>query len=364
MNKKDLFRSIAPGLMPLIVLIVAELIWGIMVGIIAAACFSVTELLWHLLKHKKFEKSVLLDFGIIAILGVVAYFIEGEMLDKYRFLFYIALLLVFTGISGFSEFNIASIMSIRYLKNMRIGPYEVLQMKQSMKFLFFATLIYTCITVISIILLPERISDFLSNTGIFIALALFFIIDFLKKRYLHRKYRHEEWLPLIDSEGKVIGIAPRSVVHSGKNRWLHPVVHLHLLDNDGIWLQKRPMHKDIQPGKWDTVVGGHFNTGESVEQALARETMEEIGIDAGNAVFLGQYLWESHKEREMVFSFAKKYNGAINPNRDELDDAASWKFADIEKNIGKRIFTPNFEHEYMLFKKSFDEIIRAMYNKK
>jgi isopentenyldiphosphate isomerase len=236
---------------------------------------------------------------------------------------------------------------------MRIGPYEVLLMKQSMQFLFFATLAYTSITVISIILLPEQISAFFSNAGIFIAFAIFFIIDFLRKRRLHTKYRHAEWLPLIENEGKVIGIAPRPVVHSGKNKWLHPVVHLHILQNNGIWLQKRPMNKDIQPGKWDTAVGGHFNAGESVENALARETMEEIGIDAGNAVFLGQYQWESQKEREMVFTFAKQFNGKIIPNPKELDDGRFWKFTEIEQNIGKEIFTPNFEHEYILYKNVF-----------
>ena len=39
---------------------------------------------------------------------------------------------------------------------------------------------------------------------------------------------------------------------------LHPVVHLHLFNSRGeLYLQKRPEWKDIQPGRWDTAVGGH-----------------------------------------------------------------------------------------------------------
>jgi isopentenyldiphosphate isomerase len=289
-------------------------------------------------------------------LGIVTYFVEGELLNKYKSLFYIALFLVFTGISAFSGYNIVSMMSIRYFKNMRIGPYEMQQINQTMRFLFFATLGYTCIIVISIFFLSEKISDFLNNTGIFIAFVCFFLIEFFRKRYLNSKYRHEEWLPLIDNVGKIIGVAPRPVVHNGKNKWLHPVVHLHILHNSEIWLQKRPQNKDIQPGKWDTAVGGHFKPGESVEKALVRETMEEIGIGIRNPVFLGQYQWESLIESEQVFAFADKFNGKIIPNKEELDDGRFWKFAEIEENIGKEIFTPNFEYEYLLYKESFMKI--------
>jgi len=36
-------------------------------------------------------------------------------------------------------------------------------------------------------------------------------------------------------------------------------------------LQKRALLKDIQPGKWDTSVGGHIQSGETVTNAILRE---------------------------------------------------------------------------------------------
>ena len=350
MKKQEVFRSMAPGLLPLIILILAEMIWGMMTGVIVAACFSILELLWHLWRHKRFEKSILLDIGLMVILGITAYFLEGEQLEKYRILFYMVLILVFVGISAFSNHNIAVAQIGRYFKNFRIGPWEALQMRQTMKLFFWSVLIYTCITVLALALLPEKFGSFLGNTGIFIAFAIVFLIDFVRKRYLRRKLKKEEWLPLIDTSGKVIGHAPRFAVHDSKNRWLHPVVHLHIIQKGGIWLQKRPMHKLVQPGKWDTAVGGHLNMGESIENALVRETREEIGIDVTNPMVLGKYLWESTLEREMVFSFALFYNGKIIPDSKELDGGKLWKFPEIEVNIGKEVFTPNFEHEYILFK--------------
>ena len=88
----------------------------------------------------------------------------------------------------------------------------------------------------------------------------------------------EEWFPLIDEQGNTIGKAPRRECHNG-SKLLHPVVHLHIINNDGeLYLQKRSTNKDIQPGKWDTAVGGHIDYGETIEEALAREVREELGI--------------------------------------------------------------------------------------
>ena len=95
----------------------------------------------------------------------------------------------------------------------------------------------------------------------------------------------EEYFPLVDETGAVIGKATRRECHSG-SFLLHPVVHLHVFDNKGrLYLQKRALNKDIQPGKWDTSVGGHMDPGETVEQALFREAGEELGLSGFNPVF-------------------------------------------------------------------------------
>ena len=86
----------------------------------------------------------------------------------------------------------------------------------------------------------------------------------------------EEWFPLVDEAGLVIGKATRKECHSG-TKLLHPVVHLHVFNNVGeLYLQKRSLRKDIQPGKWDTAVGGHIDYGETVEEALRRELIDYI----------------------------------------------------------------------------------------
>ena len=89
---------------------------------------------------------------------------------------------------------------------------------------------------------------------------------------------NEEMFPVVDEEGNIIAAATRGECHNG-SKLLHPVIHLHVFNSKGeLYIQKRPDWKDIQPGKWDTSVGGHIDLGESVDIALRRETQAELGI--------------------------------------------------------------------------------------
>lgn len=155
---------------------------------------------------------------------------------------------------------------------------------------------------------------------------------------------NEEMFPVVDEEGNIIAAATRGECHNG-SKLLHPVIHLHVFNSKGeLYLQKRPDWKDIQPGKWDTSVGGHIDLGESVDIALRRETQEELGITDFMPEKLTSYIFESTRERELVFVHKTIYDGEIHPS-DELNGGRFWSLEEIKENLGKEAFTPNFEGE-------------------
>jgi isopentenyldiphosphate isomerase len=165
----------------------------------------------------------------------------------------------------------------------------------------------------------------------------------------NKPIQNEEWFPVVTEEGITIDKAPRNVCHDGKSKLLHPVVHLHLFNKSGyLFLQKRSLTKDIEPGKWDTSVGGHAGIGETIEEALAREIYEEVGIKNITPSFIIKYTWESVRERELVHSYYAISDETPITDSVEIDEGKFWSFDEIKEGIGKNIYTPNFEYEFDL----------------
>ncbi len=157
-----------------------------------------------------------------------------------------------------------------------------------------------------------------------------------------------EMFPVVDANGNVIGKASRQQCHSG-SLLLHPVVHLHVFDRQGrIYLQKRSQFKHIQPGKWDTAVGGHVDYGETPQQALLREAAEELGLTQFTPQPLLRYVFESQVERELVNTYCTvttQQQFAFDTS--EIDDGRFWTVDEVRAAMGKGILTPNFEQEFL-----------------
>ena len=159
-----------------------------------------------------------------------------------------------------------------------------------------------------------------------------------------------EILPIIEPGGLVIGRSTRKACHTHPEL-LHPVVHLHIIDPyDNIFLQKRSASKDLYPGRWDTAVGGHVTYGESLIESLIREAGEELAFVDFNPSFLGEYIWRSPNESEMVNIFATVTDRDISPDNDEVDEGRWWTAREVEAAIGKDILTPQFEQEFKRIK--------------
>lgn len=160
-----------------------------------------------------------------------------------------------------------------------------------------------------------------------------------------------EYFPVVEPSGLVIGRSTREYCHGGAKP-LHPVIHVHIIDRfSRIYLQKRSMKKDIQPGKWDTAVGGHVSYGESVVEAVYREAFEELRLMEFNPIYIETYQFESSVEKEMVSVFAAVGTYELTPDLDEVDEGRWWPLEEIDANIGKDVFTPNFESEFQMIRR-------------
>lgn len=87
----------------------------------------------------------------------------------------------------------------------------------------------------------------------------------------------EEMFDVVNEQDEVIDALPRGEVHARDLR--HRAIHVFLFNKNGeLFLQKRSIWKDKNPGLWDSSTAGHVDSGEDYETAAHREMLEEIGI--------------------------------------------------------------------------------------
>jgi len=158
-----------------------------------------------------------------------------------------------------------------------------------------------------------------------------------------------ERFDIVDDDDRVIGTAARSACH-GNPALVHRAVHVLVINAAGeLLLQKRSAHKDIQPGKWDTSVGGHLEPGESYFAAALREMREELGLSGLPLTFLYRSQIRNEIESENIATYLTRWDGPVQWAADEIDAVRYWPAGEIAAALGHGVFTPNFEAEWAMY---------------
>ena len=162
-----------------------------------------------------------------------------------------------------------------------------------------------------------------------------------------------EYFDIYDEAGNRIGRALRSECH-GNPALLHHTSHVVIFHPDGerLLLQKRSRNKDIQPGKWDTAVGGHVDCGEDYLTAARRELREELGVSEfpGELRYLFDSKIRNSIESEDVRVYGLTFAGPFRFQTEEIDEIRFWTKEELADLENRKLFTPNLVSELALLR--------------
>ncbi len=153
---------------------------------------------------------------------------------------------------------------------------------------------------------------------------------------------------VVDEADQVIGQATRREIHQKK--LLHRSIHILVFNSQNqVFLQKRAMVKDENPGLWDTSSAGHVDSGESYDDCAHRELWEELGIKAIlKPLEKIEACQETYQEHVQIYTC--RTNAQIKINLDEISEGKYFDLKVLESEIQKKPeqFTSSFK---LIFKK-------------
>jgi isopentenyldiphosphate isomerase len=129
----------------------------------------------------------------------------------------------------------------------------------------------------------------------------------------------EEIFDIVNERDEVIGQQSRSEVH--RLGLMHRAVHVLVFNAAGlVFLQKRSLKKDRQPGVWDSSASGHVDSGEGYDACAVRELQEEIGLRLEAAPKrLFKLAASAETDQEHVWVYRCEAEGPFRLDADEIE---------------------------------------------
>jgi len=162
----------------------------------------------------------------------------------------------------------------------------------------------------------------------------------------------DEIFDVVNERDEVIGQATRGEVH--RRGLMHRAIHVFVFNSRGeLFLQKRSMLKDRQPGLWDSSASGHVDSGEEYDACAIRELKEELGLVMQNPprpLFKLTACAQTDQEHVWVYETAGEGPFTLHPEEIETGKWAEPKVVDDWVQKAPEQFAPAFQFLWNKFR--------------
>jgi isopentenyl-diphosphate Delta-isomerase len=147
-----------------------------------------------------------------------------------------------------------------------------------------------------------------------------------------------EYLDVVDDDDKVIGKATREECH--RKNLPHRSVMFFIFDKQGrILVNKRSSKKEFFGGLHSIVLGGHISSGETYDDTVVREAMEEAQVN-GKPFRMGYFKKRLPQEMENVTVFGFITEKKPKLLKEEIESGEFLTVAEAKERMKKMRFLP------------------------
>ncbi len=198
--------------------------------------------------------------------------------------------------------------------------------------------------------IPDNYLNLIDNIY-FWSLFSTILYETIRVYFIRKKLLKEDWLPIVDTEGKVIGSCQYQPNLTPNKKHLHPVVRCYFIDKGMVLLQQRKSDDVTDPLFWDASVSKHIRLGETIEQTLQERGKRLYNVDLSKSMFLTKYVHRGIFNNQFIYLFITCRKD-LDTFCEDYESVKWWTTSQIEDNLDKGIFTRRFENEYKILQRS------------
>ena len=145
----------------------------------------------------------------------------------------------------------------------------------------------------------------------------------------------EELLDVVNENDEIVDVKTRGEIHA--LGLMHRSVHILVFNKkDDLFIQKRSMSKDNQPGLWDSSAAGHVDSGEDYHGCAIRELEEELGITVTTPLEqLFRIQASTITDMEHCIVYRTISEGPFELQPEEIDEGAWISGSDMDARVRK-----------------------------
>lgn len=169
-------------------------------------------------------------------------------------------------------------------------------------------------------------------------------------RSLSIRFFKEDWLPIVNEQGQVVGKVAKSVSMKMKNRFLHPVVRIALICDGSIYLQKRPEDSPCEAGLLDHPFEKYMLFKHDINLSARNSITRQLGGESLPYTFQFKYIFENKETKRLVLFYVSLVKSVDEIKNIGMLRGKFWTMKQIDEEINSTIFSECFVREYEYLK--------------
>jgi hypothetical protein len=196
--------------------------------------------------------------------------------------------------------------------------------------------------------LDNKYMWFMLHVAPLLVFSINILAGYIEIRML-RDMKVPEFVPVITSQGTVIGKVDKNLAGEYKNEHTHPIVRIAVVSHDMLFLSKRSMQRVIDKGKIDTPLETYLLFKEGIDSGVERLLKETFPHKWTmlHPKFSVKYKFRNEDTDRIVYLFILDLGTDDEILCDpKFENGKLWTFQQIELNLGQHYFSEMFENEY------------------